>query len=57
LARIGDVIYLPINSERIHKLTENCEVSNAKLKASLKIELPISTKNGLIKTFNSFKKK
>ena len=57
LAKIGDLISLPLNTERIDKLTENYEVSNQKIKDSLSIkELPISTEEGLRKTINSFNK-
>jgi nucleoside-diphosphate-sugar epimerase len=55
LARIGDIFKLPLNSERINKLTENFVVSNTKIKTSLKIKsLPFSTKEGMIKTFETF---
>ncbi|MCE4217594.1 NAD-dependent epimerase/dehydratase family protein [Pseudarcicella sp. GAP-15] len=54
LARIGDLLKLPLNSERLHKLTESYVVSNAKIKKALGKQLPISSKDGLIKTFQSF---
>lgn len=55
LARIGDIFKLPLNSERINKLTENFVVSNTKIKTALKIKsLPFSTKEGMIKTFETF---
>ncbi len=53
-ARMGDFLKLPINSERLRKLTESYVVSNAKIKAALKKPLPISSKEGLLKTFQSF---
>ena len=56
LARIGDYAGLPINSERLQKLTENYVVSNKKIINALGKSLPISAENGLIKTFESFKK-
>ncbi|KIA99823.1 dehydratase [Flavobacterium sp. KMS] len=55
LAKIGDRIKLPLNSERLQKLTENYEVSNVKIKKVIPKELPISAKEGLLITFNSFK--
>lgn len=55
-AKVGDKINLPLNTERLGKLTENFIVSNWKLKFALNSELPISTKEGLLKTFDSFKK-
>jgi nucleoside-diphosphate-sugar epimerase len=58
LAQIGDIIQLPINTERVDKLTENYRVSNAKIKKVLAIEnLPISIKQGLKKTIISFNNK
>src|SRR5690606_7774372 len=43
LVRVGDVLPLPLNSERLKKLTESYEVSNAKIKAALSIDkLPLS---------------
>ena len=54
LAKIGDFINLPINSERLQKLTENYEVSNLKIKEGIKKDLPLSTKEGIEKTIASF---
>lgn len=55
IAKIGDVFHLPLNSERLYKLTENFVVSNTKIKAVLGIEkLPVSAKEGLTKTIKSF---
>jgi len=57
ITKIGDVIHLPLNTERLDKLTENFVVSNLKIKAALGIEkLPVSAKEGLVKTFQSFTK-
>jgi nucleoside-diphosphate-sugar epimerase len=55
-ARIGDVLRLPLNSERLKKLTESYVVSNSKLIKALGHPLPINTKDGLSKTIQSFKK-
>ena len=55
LASIGDVLPLPINSEKLQKLTENYVVSNHKLIEAMGITLPIDSKKGLLTTFNSFK--
>jgi nucleoside-diphosphate-sugar epimerase len=54
IALIGDVLSLPINTERLNKLTENYVVSNAKIKKAIKKELPLSIKEGIIKTITSF---
>jgi nucleoside-diphosphate-sugar epimerase len=55
LASIGDVLPLPINSEKLQKLTENFVVSNHKLIEAMGTVLPIDSKKGLLTTFNSFK--
>jgi len=54
-ARLGDTLRLPLNSERLDKLTEDYVVSNKKLLNTLATELPLSSKEGLRQTFNSFK--
>ncbi|MGG5617842.1 NAD-dependent epimerase/dehydratase family protein [Myroides odoratimimus] len=55
IASIGDKIKLPLNSERLKKLTENYVVSNDKIKKALGIEkLPLSAEEGLEKTIRSF---
>jgi nucleoside-diphosphate-sugar epimerase len=56
VARIGDFLPLPINTEKLQKLTENYEVSNAKIKSQLALIFPLSSRDGLIKTFKSFQK-
>lgn len=59
LVKIGDVIPLPLNSERLKKLTESYVVSNSKVKNALGIQkLPLTAKEGLeitIKSFNQVK--
>jgi nucleoside-diphosphate-sugar epimerase len=54
IASIGDKLHLPLNTERLHKLTSSYVVSNAKLKAILGKPLPLSSREGLLKTFKSF---
>jgi nucleoside-diphosphate-sugar epimerase len=56
IARFGDILKLPFNSERLQKLTENYVVSNAKIKEALGKHLPISAKEGLFKTFITFER-
>lgn len=57
IAKIGDFLHLPLNSEKLKKLTESYVVSNDKIKMALKIEkLPITASEGIIKTIKSFKK-
>lgn len=55
LATFGDTIPLPLNTERLRKLTENYEVSNTKIKSALGVsELPQSAREGLLRTLRSF---
>ena len=54
IAKIGDLFPIPLNSERLLKLTENFEVSNIKIKNAIQKNLPLSAKEGIIKTINSF---
>jgi len=55
LARLGDVIHLPINSERLKKLTDSYVVSNKKLKKALSLKkMPVKAENGITKTILSF---
>jgi nucleoside-diphosphate-sugar epimerase len=57
LAKIGDVLKLPLNSEKLQKLTENYKVSNQKIKSALNIEkLPFTAQKGLELTIKSFLK-
>jgi len=55
IAKIGDIVPLPLNSERLKKLTESYMVSNEKLKKYIAKELPLTSKQGVIKTLKSFK--
>lgn len=55
IAKIGDGFHLPLNSERLKKLTESYVVSNNKLKKALGIEkMPVSAEEGMKKTLKSF---
>ncbi|KOP39494.1 MULTISPECIES: NAD-dependent epimerase/dehydratase family protein [unclassified Flavobacterium] len=56
ISRIGDIFKLPLNSERLQKLTENYVVSNNKIIKAIGKPLPVTTNEGLIKTFKSFRK-
>ena len=56
LAKIGDIIPLPLNTKRLKKMTGDLEVSNQKIKNALGItQLPISAKKGIEITIKSFK--
>jgi nucleoside-diphosphate-sugar epimerase len=53
-AKVGTVFHLPLNTERLQKLTENYVVSNAKIKQVLGIEkMPVKAEDGLRKTVES----
>jgi nucleoside-diphosphate-sugar epimerase len=55
-ASVGGALHLPLNKERLRKLTENYVVSNAKIKRALGIEkMPVSAKEGMRKTLDSFR--
>lgn len=55
VAMIGGWLHLPLNPERLRKLTENYISSNAKIKAALGIEqMPVRAIDGLKKTLSSF---
>jgi nucleoside-diphosphate-sugar epimerase len=41
VARVGDFLHLPLNSERLKKLTETYIVSNSKIKIAINKSLPI----------------
>ena len=55
-ARIGDVLHLPLNTERIEKLTEDNFVDNSALKAFLGWnKMPIDAEEGMRATLKEFK--
>jgi nucleoside-diphosphate-sugar epimerase len=54
IAKIGNVLKLPINEERMQKLTDSYVVSNQKIKTAIGKPLPVSSREGLLKTFHSF---
>ena len=54
-AGLGTLLHLPLNTERLRKLTENYVVSNTKIKVALGIDkMPVTAKEGLMKTVRSF---
>jgi nucleoside-diphosphate-sugar epimerase len=55
LAKFGDYLHLPVNSERLQKLTEDYLVSNKKIVNAIGKPLPVSAEEGLKKTFSSFR--
>jgi len=55
-AKIGDVLRLPIDSEKLEKLTETYQISNTKIKKALNLKLPLSTTEGIKITIKAFGK-
>jgi nucleoside-diphosphate-sugar epimerase len=55
ISQLGDVFQLPINTDTLSKLTDTYIVSNKKIKNAINKPLPISTRDGLFKTFKSFR--
>ena len=54
IASIGTLFKLPLNSERLNKLTENYIVSNNKLKTVLNLTaMPVKASDGILKTLKS----
>ncbi|RHJ47629.1 NAD-dependent epimerase/dehydratase family protein [Bacteroides sp. AM10-21B] len=54
-AEIGTLLHLPLNTERLCKLTENYVVCNTKIKAALGIDkMPVRAEEGIVKTIRSF---
>ena len=54
LAYIGDIFPIPLNSERLKKMTESYVVSNRKIVKLIGKKLPLSSEDGILKTFKSF---
>lgn len=55
-AKVGDVLHLPLNTERLGKLTEDSFVDNAALKKALGwTRMPIAAEEGMRATLESFK--
>ena len=54
LAKLGDLLRLPLTTERLQKLTESYVVSNQKIKSAIGKKLQVTARDGLLKTFNSF---
>lgn len=56
LAKIGGWLHLPLNPERLRKLTESYVSSNAKIKKALGVDkMPVDAREGLKVTLESFK--
>lgn len=54
-ARLGGMLHLPLNPERLRKLTENYVVSNYKIKKAIGVDaMPVRATDGLRRTIESF---
>ena len=54
-AKIGDILHLPLNTERIEKLTEDSFVDNSKLRSALGwAKMPIRAEDGMRDTLRYF---
>lgn len=54
IAKAGNVLPLPIDEDKLKKLTKDFVVSNAKIKKSIGKQLPITSKEGIEITIKSF---
>lgn len=55
VAKIGGALHLPLDSERLRKLTEDYISSNAKIKKALGVDkMPVDARDGLKTTLKSF---
>lgn len=56
VAKVGGWLHLPLDSERLRKLTESYISSNAKIKKALGVEkMPVNAREGLKVTLESFR--
>lgn len=56
VAKIGGALHLPLNPERLRKLTENYISSNEKIKKALGVDkMPVDARKGLQRTLESFR--
>ena len=56
IAKVGGWLHLPLNPDRLQKLTENYVSSNEKIKKALGIDkMPVDARKGLQRTLESFR--
>ncbi|MEL1252637.1 NAD-dependent epimerase/dehydratase family protein [Flavobacterium sp. DGU38] len=55
IALFGDSLKLPLNKDKLQKLTESYMVSNKKIKKAIEKPLPVSSREGLKNTFDFFR--
>ena len=55
ISKVGNVLPIPLNEERLKKLTANYLVSNEKIKKAIGVErMPVSAVDGMTKTIKGF---
>ena len=54
IAGLGDWIHLPLNTERLNKLTQSYVVGSGKVKKVIGKSFPLTSEEGLMKTLHSF---
>lgn len=54
LAKVGDILRLPLNSYSLKKLTGSFVVSNGKITGALGTKMPVEAEDGILKTLRSF---
>lgn len=54
ISSLGDKFHLPLNTDRLQKLTSSYVVSNAKIKMVIGKPFPMTSREGLLKTLKSF---
>ena len=56
IAKVGGWLHLPLNPDRLQKLTENYVSSNEKIKRALGVDkMPVDARTGLQRTLESFR--
>jgi nucleoside-diphosphate-sugar epimerase len=56
LAKFGDILKIPLTTERLNKLTENYIVDNSKIRKALGKKFPVMAKEGILNTLKAFQK-
>ncbi len=57
IAKAGDILHLPLNTERLKKLTEDYMVSNKKIRKVLRAPFPVTAVEGIQETVRAFMNK
>mgnify|MGYP000557124943 FL=1 len=54
MAIFGNILNLPFNTDKLNKLTDNYVVNTSKIKKYLNKTILLTSREGFIKTFQSF---